>query len=118
MQIRLIPFVLLGLLFSGCYSPAERPLPGLRLAVSQAVSSLDPAQVDDLYSAEEVAKVYEGLFQYHYLKRPYELIPGLAAAMPEVSADGKTYLFKIKKGIFFADDPCFEKTQGKGRELL
>jgi ABC-type transport system substrate-binding protein len=35
--------------------------------------------------------------------------------MPGISADGLTYIFKIRKGIFFQDDPCFP--EGKGREL-
>ena len=35
--------------------------------------------------------------------------------MPQVSADGKTYRIPVKKGVYFHDDPCFEK--GKGREL-
>jgi ABC-type transport system substrate-binding protein len=37
--------------------------------------------------------------------------------MPKVSADGRTYLIKIKTGVFFQDDPCFLQTGGKGREL-
>ncbi|MFH1223633.1 MAG: ABC transporter substrate-binding protein, partial [Pseudomonadota bacterium] len=27
------------------------------------------------------------------------------------------YTIRLKKGVFFADDPCFKKTNGKGREL-
>ncbi|WP_374354170.1 ABC transporter substrate-binding protein [Chitinimonas sp.] len=37
-----------------------------------------------------------------------------AAEMPKVSDDGKVYTFKIKQGIYFADDPAFG---GKKREL-
>ena len=82
----------------------------------QKIKSLDPAQVDDTYSASEVAKVYEGLLAYHYLKRPYELIPNLAAAMPTVSEDGCMYTFTIKEGVEFHDNACF--LEGKGRELV
>ena len=39
------------------------------------IKGLDPIQSDDAYSAQEIAKVYEGLVEYHYLKRPYELVP-------------------------------------------
>jgi ABC-type transport system substrate-binding protein len=46
---------------------------------------------------------------------PYELVPNLAEAMPEVSKDGLTYTFKIRKGVVFQDDAAFPS--GKGREL-
>ncbi len=34
--------------------------------------------------------------------------------MPEISADGRTWTIRLKKGIYFADDPAFK---GKKREL-
>jgi oligopeptide transport system substrate-binding protein len=46
------------------------------------IQCFDPAQIDDMYSAREVTRVYEGLLAYHYLKRPYELVPNLAALCP------------------------------------
>src|SRR5690606_35566100 len=82
------------------------------------IKGLDPAFADDLYAGKEVTRIYEGLLQYHYLKRPFELIPALADEMPQISKDGKTYTFKIKKGVVFQDDAAFTATQGKGRELV
>ncbi|OJW69577.1 MAG: hypothetical protein BGO68_04885 [Candidatus Amoebophilus sp. 36-38] len=79
------------------------------------IKTLDPIQCDDSYSAREIAKVYEGLLEYHYLKRPIELAPNLAESMPTVSADQLVYTFKIKPGVMFHDDTCFPN--GKGREL-
>jgi ABC-type transport system substrate-binding protein len=59
---------------------------------------------------------YEGLLEYNYLKRePHELVPLLADGMPQVSKDGLTYTFKIKKGVKFMDNASFP--EGKGREL-
>lgn len=81
------------------------------------VKGLDPIYADDLYSGTEVGRVYEGLLQYHYLKRPFVLVPNLAEAMPELSADGRSYTFKLKKGVLFQDDASFKETQGKGREM-
>ena len=79
------------------------------------IKGLDPIQSEDAYSAKEIAKVYEGLVEYHYLKRPYELAPNLAAAMPTISADQLVYTFKLKKGVQFHDNPCFP--DGRGREF-
>ena len=39
---------------------------------------LDPAQSYTSDEAEFTAQVYQPPFQYHYLKRPYELIPDAA----------------------------------------
>lgn len=78
--------------------------------------TLDPTLSTDGYAAVEMCKVYEGLLEYHYLKRPAELIPNLAESMPDISDDGLTYTFKIKQGVYFQDNKCFEK--GKGRELI
>jgi len=79
------------------------------------VLSMDPADVGDSASHGVANEIFECLYQYHYLKRPYQLIPQLASDMPQVSKDGLTYTIKIKKGVYFADDRCFEN--GKGREL-
>ncbi len=62
-----------------------------------------------------ISRIYEGLLEYDYLARPYTVKPLLAEAMPEISEDGLTYTFKIRKGIYFQDDPCFPGR--KGREL-
>jgi oligopeptide transport system substrate-binding protein len=82
------------------------------------IKGLDPAFADDLYSGLETMRIYEGLLQYKYLKRPYQLEPCLAEAMPTISKDGKTYTFKLKKGVVFQDDKAFKATNGKGRELV
>lgn len=77
----------------------------------------DPVKAGDTASANAISKVYEGLLQYAYLDRPYHVEPLLAEALPEVSPDGLVYTFRIRKGIYFQDDPCFEATGGVGREL-
>jgi oligopeptide transport system substrate-binding protein len=76
----------------------------------------DPVDAGDVESDREICHVYEGLLEYAYLDRPYHTVPRLAQAMPEVSADGLTYTFKIKPGVHFIDDPCFP--DGTGREVV
>ncbi|MBU4200868.1 MAG: hypothetical protein KKG09_01075 [Verrucomicrobia bacterium] len=81
------------------------------------IRGFDPVKAGDFVSALAVSRIYEGLLQYAYLDRPYRLEPLLAETLPEVSADGLTYVFTIRRGIYFQDDPCFTATGGKGREL-
>jgi len=89
----------------------------LRVVLVEKYKTIDPAHATDHYSGILVRRTYEGLFQYHYLKRPYEIEPLLAESLPSVSSDGLTYTFKIKKGVYFHDDKAFTQTKGKGREL-
>lgn len=79
------------------------------------IQGFDPAKSGDVASSMVISRMYEGLLQYSYLERPYQVEPLLAAAMPEVSDDGLTYTFTIRDDIHFQDDPCFPG--GKGREL-
>lgn len=112
----LFTFLILGLLVSACTKKEESSEKTLHIAITQEVKGMDPIFSSDRYSNNEVARVYEGLLEYHYLKRPYTLVPNLAASMPEVSEDGLTYTFKIQEGVFFHDSEAFP--EGKGRELV
>ncbi|HET7793460.1 MAG TPA: ABC transporter substrate-binding protein [Rhizobacter sp.] len=87
----------------------------LRYAFPKAETGFDPAQLSDLYSRIVTGHIFEAPLTYDHLARPYELRPSTAAAMPEVSADFKTFTFRIKPGIYFADDPVFK---GRKRELV
>ncbi len=82
-----------------------------RFNLTSEVDSLDPARAYDSVSSTLVYSIYETLFEYHYLKRPYTLKPLLAEAMPTLSADRKTYTIKIKKNVLYHPNPCF-----KGKE--
>jgi oligopeptide transport system substrate-binding protein len=82
------------------------------------IRGFDPIKAGDVPSALAIARVYEGLVQYAYLDRPYHVEPLLAEALPDISADGLTYTFTIRRGIYFQDDPCFVETGGRGRELV
>jgi oligopeptide transport system substrate-binding protein len=79
------------------------------------VQTLDPGNYRDVYSALVIYQICEPLYVYHYLKRPYEMVPLAAESMPQVSPDGLVYTIRIKKGVRFGDDACF--AGGKGREL-
>jgi len=78
-------------------------------------TNLDPVQGSTLYTDFVIKNIYDTLYSYKYLKRPYELKPNLAVAMPEVSSDGLTYTIRIKQGVEFADSEVFPN--GVGREV-
>jgi ABC-type transport system substrate-binding protein len=82
---------------------------------TERIRGFDPVTSADVPSAKAIYKVYEGLYEYEYLVRPYTVRPILAEGMPEVSPDGLTYTFHLRKGVHFADDKCFP--DGKGREV-
>jgi peptide/nickel transport system substrate-binding protein len=72
---------------------------------SAAGGTLDPkvnytAQYWQLYQAS-----YDGLLGFKYADDAgsFEIVPNLAEALPEVSNDGKTLTFKLRKGIKFSD---------------
>ena len=80
------------------------------------VRGLDPARVSDVASIAALSLVYEGPYRYAYLDRPYRLEPGLAAGLPEISADGLTVRIPMRPGVRFQDDPVFPG--GRGREVV
>ena len=111
-------FALAGILFSGCADSPDSPDDGMvYYGVTSRIRGFDPVKAGDVPSAMAIGKVYEGLLRYSYLKRPYAVEPNLTESMPEISGDGLVYTFRIRKGIYFQDDPCFRETGGKGREL-
>jgi len=86
----------------------------LRVSFPIAETGFDPQAVGDAYSNYVNRAIFDPLYRYDYLARPYKLVPNTAAGMPEISADGKTWTIRVRKGIHFADDPVFK---GKPREL-
>jgi ABC-type transport system substrate-binding protein len=87
----------------------------LRVAFPVAETGFDPQAAGDIYSDDVIREIFDALYQYDYLARPYKVVPNTAVAMPEISADGKTWTIKVKPGIYFADDPAFK---GRKRELV
>lgn len=98
-----------------CTKRSNAPENSLEFPLRINLSSLDPSQSSNEATNEVVPNIFEGLLQYHYLKRPLVVEPLLADGMPEVSKDGLVHKFKIKKGVRFHDSPAF--ADGKGREV-
>jgi ABC-type transport system substrate-binding protein len=88
---------------------------------------LDPAQSYEESEATFTAQIYEPPLQYHYLKRPYQLIPATLEQVPvprfydavgrELPADApaeqiaeSVYELKLKPGIRYQPHPAFALT--------
>ncbi|MBK8482370.1 MAG: peptide ABC transporter substrate-binding protein [Proteobacteria bacterium] len=85
-------------------------------AFTEAPKSLDPAVAYNVSDHAIIGNIFDTLLEYHYLARPYTLIPGLAVAVPEAQpqADGRVrYHFELRDDLLFQDDPCFALGQPK-----
>lgn len=118
-----------------CEGPWNSPYPGSHdgqsiyyVAYRTPPKHLDPAQAYYSHELDLLANVYEPPLDYHYLKRPYELVPLTAKSIPTPvyfdsknnmlpgDPDGKLvaraeYTIQIKPDIKFQPHPCFAKTK-------
>jgi ABC-type transport system substrate-binding protein len=86
----------------------------LRVTFQVAETGFDPTRTSDYYSGMVIEAIFDRLLTYDYLARPSKLVPLAAESLPQITDNGKTYTFRIKKGIYFTPDPAFK---GKRREL-
>ncbi len=113
-------------LWNDPYPPAEQGKSIFYTAFTGRPKHLDPAQA---YSEDEytfLAQIYQPPLQYHYLKRPYTLIPQAAAAMPQVryydnndrplaqdAPDAaiaySVYQIRLRPGLMFQPHPALAK---------
>ena len=94
---------------------AETAAKVLRVSFSGSESGFDPAQVSDVVSAAIVASLFDSPLTYDYLARPAQLKANTAVGLPEVNANHTRFVFHLKPGIHFSDDPAFK---GQRRELV
>ena len=113
------------------YPVSERGKNILYSAFTERPKHLDPVQSYSENEAEFNAQIYEAPLQYHYLKRPYTLIPATATEVPKPiyldAAGGRLprdanevafslYEIRIKPGILYQPHPAFAR-DGAGTPL-
>jgi oligopeptide transport system substrate-binding protein len=126
-------------LLAGCSAgPWNNPYPAseaganiLYTSFTERPKHLDPVQS---YSENEytfIANIYQPPLQYHYFKRPFELIPFSATEVPRPqyfdasgrrlpdTADPKAvaysdYIIRIRPGIRYQPHPAFARDEGGG----
>jgi hypothetical protein len=132
--------ILLACGLAGCGKIWNEPYPAedrgrniLYTAFTDRPKHLDPAQSYTSDEYDVIQQIYEPPFQYHYLKRPYQLIDATATEVPHpkyydargrlLSADAgpervaySEYDIRIREGIRYQPHPAFAKDE-KGEPL-
>ena len=103
----------ISILFSGCSEKKNNRERYLRFGSAGVIKSLDPALGADLVSRNMCGVIYDTLLQYDYPDIPYRLEPSMLAEMPEISADGRTYTFKLRKDLYFHEAEIFKDKQDR-----
>lgn len=127
--------LLISVLLSACgdvswnspYPAADAERAILYSSFAERPKHLDPVSSYSENEAQFNAQIYEPVVQYHFLKRPYELIPLTATALPQpryFDADGNElpanaraddvaearYRITIQPDIVYQPHPAFAKT--------
>ncbi|HLP97790.1 MAG TPA: ABC transporter substrate-binding protein [Sideroxyarcus sp.] len=113
-----------GGLWNDPYPAADEGGSILYNAFIERPKHLDPAQAYSENEYEFLAHIYSPPLQYHYLKRPYQLVPLAASEMPQVAYLDKqrrslpanaaaeriaysVYTIRIKPGMQYQPHPAF-----------
>jgi len=77
----------------------------MRLVARSAAGTLDPHINYTLQYWQLYQSVYSGLtgFKKGAGEEGFKVVPNIAEELPTMSNDGKTYTFKIRKGVMFSD---------------
>lgn len=111
------------------YSADESGRNILYSSFSERPKHLDPVQSYSANEYEFIANIYQPPYQYHYLKRPYALVPFGATGMPQVAyydragraladnADAAAvayseYTISIKQGVLYQPHPALAVDTG------
>ncbi len=78
---------------------------------SEKVTSLFPISTSDIYSQRLNSQIFESLLKIDM--ETMNVVPAIAESY-SVSEDAKTFTFKIRKGVRFHEDECFN---GDAREV-
>ncbi|MDD3650581.1 ABC transporter substrate-binding protein [Immundisolibacter sp.] len=115
------------------YPAGEREANTLYAAFAERPKHLDPAVAYNSNEYVFIQQVYEPPLQYHYLRRPYTLVPLTAAELPRLTlldaagqplpagadpalAHASLYELRIRPGIRYAPHPALAR--GDDGELL
>jgi len=132
----LLPFLLTACkdgMWNNPYPASDNGKSILYTAFTERPKHLDPAQAYSSNEYDFLAEIYAPPLQYHYLKRPYQLVPLAASEMPRVKYLDKdhhqlpanspvksiafsVYEIHIKPNMRYQPHPVFARDAGGGLE--
>ncbi len=82
-------------------------------AVLDTIDYLDPAQAYTAQSAGIEFAAFDTLVTYPHKDKAHggsKLVPGLAASLPRISRNGRTYIFKLRPGLRYSNGKPLKAT--------
>ena len=79
---------------------------------AEKITTLLPISSSSIYTQRVGSQLFETLLKVDPISN--EIVPSIAESFT-INSDATKFTFKIRKGVFFHDNDCFE--DGKGREL-
>ena len=112
--------IALSLLAFGCKNAtetndrkqSEKSGGSFSMAETMEIGSIYPLSLTSQSEGVIASQIHEGLVKLN--PKSLEAVAGIAEKW-EISPDGKTYTFHLRKGVHFQDDKCYPN--GKGPEL-
>jgi oligopeptide transport system substrate-binding protein len=77
----------------------------LKFMSADKVDNLSPYSNLNIYSQRFIAQMFEPLLKLDM--ETMKVVPNIAESY-SVSKDARTFTFKIRKGVYFHEDPCFD----------
>jgi peptide/nickel transport system substrate-binding protein len=83
----------------------HKTFPNFRIVYDTGLDYLDPALSYTVQGWEAMWNVYLSLLSYKHVNGPdgATLVPALAQNLPQISADGMTYKFKLRPGLKYSN---------------
>jgi oligopeptide transport system substrate-binding protein len=125
-QISLFLAAVTGLTFTACGPQEEKGGSSMKangpvkyggvfkMNENEDFRTLYPLNIIEVVAQHIGSQVYEGLVKFD--QEDMSVLPALATRW-EMEDSAKRFIFHLRKGVYFHDDPCFTETKGKGREV-
>ncbi len=115
-DLKTIVAVVVLIFFLSCTNDLDKQ--HLGLALKSDIQGLDPVNAFDVVSSSVIHQIYEPLYEYQYLKRPYDIRPLLAQGLPIIENEGQRYTIKIREQIPYHPIEGLEKRFVEAQDFI